>query len=263
VNDPHVERLHYAIHTDSSVSFDNPPALEWSKSEFILRLSTGTAVAQMVRHYAHEDDARAVVEPALRAYEISEAIQNGGKDYLQFRFERAEVVDQNPPSSGSSRILLTGVGAMVMVGEAVTPHLTRRAYPAPPVRFVSSADVETMWLRLRRYQQGGEPLASMAYFCLTVIEASVGPPEKGRRLRASQQYQIDIDVLNKLGDLSSDVGDAESARKWLVTKKRGYTDAESVWLPATILKMIHRLGEYAADPNMPLIPIAMSDLPQL
>ena len=53
----------------------------------------------------------------------------------------------------------------------------------------------------------------MAYFCLTVVEARSGPKGQ-KRPNAAKQLKVEPKVLSKLGELSSQVGDNQKARKW-------------------------------------------------
>jgi len=64
---------------------------------------------------------------------------------------------------------------------------------------------------------GDEPLPSMAYFCLTVLEY-----QAKNREAAAKQYAIDLKVLKKLGGLTAK-GDPMTARK--VTGTTGSTHA--------------------------------------
>ena len=67
-----------------------------------------------------------------------------------------------------------------------------RKYPSPPLDLAISPDVQTMHDRYMNYLQGREPLSSMAFFCLTVLENSAG----GRKA-AARKYQIAKRVLEK------------------------------------------------------------------
>jgi hypothetical protein len=103
----------------------------------------------------------------------------------------------------------------------------------------------------------------MAYFCLTVIEASMGAPRKGQRRRAATTYGFDPAVLDKLGDLVSDVGDAETRRKQHAKDPRPYTDAEAKWMRAVARMMMLRMGEWAFDQNKMFNVLTMNDFPDL
>ncbi len=107
----------------------------------------------------------------------------------------------------------TEIPVKLQVGTSVKVHVTHRTYPEPPSRFRESQDVEVMWLRYEGYRDGKEPLTAMAYFCLTVVEARSGPKGQ-KRPNAAKQLKVEPKVLSKLGELSSQVGDNQKARKW-------------------------------------------------
>jgi hypothetical protein len=113
-----------------------------------------------------------------------------------------------------------------------------------------------MWLRYEGYRRGKEPLAAMAYFCLTVVEA------RGGRKKVAKELNIEPELLRKLGELSSNVGDPREARK-LSGSGRAHTDREKKWLEAMVLALIRRLGEYDFDPTAKLTTVTMADLPNL
>lgn len=261
MNDPHVERLRYRIEPGERVTFENPPELVWDTPECSVTLTRDEAVVVMKDHVASEETARATVEPLLGAYELNAAILAGGTPQIRFQFVRADIVDRNPPLPGSPQVIHVGPAVLRFSAPPVTVHVTRRSYPEPPARFSVSSDVEILWSRYQAHRRGEESLTSMAYFCLTVVEASVGPGN--RRRRAAVRYNIHLDVLNHLGHLTSEVGDEDTARKWGRQVPRPHTGAEKAWINAAVLKLIHRLGDYAADPDASRVPITMQDLPQL
>ena len=101
----------------------------------------------------------------------------------------------------------------------------------------------------------------MAYFCLTVVEARSGPKGQ-KRPNAAKQLKVEPKVLSKLGELSSQVGDNQKARKF-GGSGRSHTDREERWLKETVLALIRRVGEYDSDPKAPLPALTMADLPNL
>ncbi len=57
------------------------------------------------------------------------------------------------------------------------------------------------------FLDGQEPLLSMANFCLTVLEW-----DAGGRPAAASKYNVNLEVLRKLGYLVSERGDVSTAR---------------------------------------------------
>lgn len=266
MNDPHVVRLLYRIETSDTLTFENPPPVTWETDACTITLSDGKAVAEMKSHYARPDDARAAVERLLRNYEVRAAIEAGGQSDFAFRFVSADVVDRNPPISNSRRAIEGR--ANILLGSATLTaiaHVARRRYPEPPGFFEVSRDVDDIWRRFQGYRSGREDIASMAHFCLTVVEHSVATsPGRGTlRLRAGTRYGIHRDVLDRLGRLTSNVGDARTARKRHVDEWRPHTPVERAWMEAVVLRLAERLGEYAANPTGPFGQLTMADLPKL
>jgi hypothetical protein len=91
----------------------------------------------------------------------------------------------------------------------------------------------------------------MSYFCVTLLEKFGG----GSRREAATNYRIDINVLHKLGELSSDRGGMTDARK--ATARAPLTDIERSWVEAAI----RAIGGHLAEGSD--APLTMTDLPSL
>jgi hypothetical protein len=80
------------------------------------------------------------------------------------------------------------------------------------------------------------------------------------RGKASNQYNIEFDILDNLGFVSAK-GDPIEARK---APKNGVYDPlkleEREWIIRVIKMLIHRTGEWAYDPDAPLKLITMADI---
>ena len=115
-------------------------------------------------------------------------------------------------------------------------------------------DVQSMYDRFAGYRLGKEPLASMASFCLTVLEISTG-----RRQTAAEQYRIDRAVLDQIGNLSSEKG-GPPARK-AAGLGRPLTPSDTRFLEEAIKALILRAAEVAHDPHASRAEITLTDLP--
>jgi hypothetical protein len=111
--------------------------------------------------------------------------------------------------------------------------------------------------RHRGYVEGREPLASMAYFCLTLFLTLGG----GDRDSASKRYRVDVPVLGKLSELTSVRGDRHEARKAQARPSLPLSGAERAWVEATVKSLALRLGNTRAASSLPLL--TMFDLPPL
>ena len=207
MNDPHVETLVYRLKAAPNVHYENALPIDVDYEEFSGRLESNQLICEMKMHYPHIEAARSVVEPCLRAWEVDVALRLG-RGELNFVYKDAKVIDRNPSPPGSpQKSHISGGGQITASGHA-TIGVVRRQYPHPSMLFRISPDVETLWKRYEMYLDKKEPICSMAYFCLTVIEAKA----KGR-LKASLMFSIDKRVLNKLGELTTTRGDSLTARK--------------------------------------------------
>jgi hypothetical protein len=146
-------------------------------------------------------------------------------------------------------------------GSAISElRITRSKYPDPPTVFTVTPDVETLWQRYNNYLDGKEPLPSMAYFCLTLIENKAGG--KNKRKLAEKLFRIKKPILDRLGDLTASKGNAETARK--VPDKGNITalnEKEKKWIKAVVKIFIQRMGELANIQTAKFI--TMTDLPKM
>jgi hypothetical protein len=256
MRDPHVVSLRYRLEPSKNVTFDNPQPVQSEPDECRLRLENGVLTLEMKEHFASADDAKEVVEEFLRAWEIDVALRFGSPE-IHFIFEDAEVIDRDPPLPGSSKTLhASAISAAAVIG-SLTVRVTRREYPEPPTLFRVSRDVETLWQRYQGYVDGREPLPSMAFFCLSVIEANA----RGRT-QAARKYGIHEDILKRLGELTSARGDEKTARKFAgYSTHSPLTQVEIAWVESAVKAIIRRLGEYSSTTSLP--EIHMCNLPNL
>lgn len=257
MNDPHVVSLRYSLKMDEDTSYRSPPAIAWETEVFRATLESGVLFMEMKEHHATAGDAMAAVTGSLRSWEIDVALRLG-RGSLRFEYEDAKIIDRNPPSPGSPRSGWATLQARATATAVGTSHVARARYPDPPQRFAAAPLVETMWKRFERFLDGKEPLTSMAYFCLTVIEG-----DAGSRKDAAAKYNVDLKVLSELGRLTSAVGDEETGRKYDRSGSRSHTSREKNWIEEAVKILVRRVGEYAADHAAPMAQIVMSDLPSL
>ena len=159
----------------------------------------------MKEHHATEDDACTAVEDYLRAWEFDAALRHDPGAF-KLRFVRSEIEDRNP-APGTVHALASPITATAELGVARGTVLPP-SYPAPPSTGLrSDPDVERMFNRYAKYRDRREPLTSMTYFCLNVLEESTGD-----RPKAAKRYGISKCVLDQLGNLSSIRGGSD-ARK--------------------------------------------------
>lgn len=254
----HVRALHFRLVTDGTINFDNAPPVEGETELFHFRLAHDILTMEMKTHCASIEDAKAHARPFLRGWEIDSGLRFG-PGAISFRFDSADMLD--PSAMPDQPIQLTTLERSQPMFMSVLPPPARQMshYPEPPSGFRTSPDVEMMWLRYQGYLDGGEPLQTMAYFCLTVLQ---GPAKN--RSKAAKRYGVSNSVLDELGKLSSEFGDSRTARKVPDAQNlRPLTERESRWVEAVIKALIRRVGEWAASPDAARTVLTMSDFPPL
>ena len=257
MNDPHVAALVYNVTHGDRVAYEKPEPLQYDADQFSVSIIGNVARFDMKEHFATEHEARAVVDPFIRAWVVHTSL-NEGAEMFDLVFDKSEIVDRNPPPG---TVLRPGTDRMKIQIFAPRVFVTRKFYPSPPSRFFASADVESMHDRYARFREGRETLASMAYFCLTVVEASVEEGPSSRRDRAAEAYHIHRDVLNMLGRLTDTKGGQEARKAKGASQE--FTSAERRWIEEVVKALIRRAAQLAADPEQALSQITMATLSNL
>ena len=258
VNDPSVVALHYKVEHASSIDYSRTEPLVVRDDAFDVRVEDRHVRFSMKDHFATERDARDTVDDYIRAWELDAALVMGPSAFT-LRFDRSEIEDRNP-TPGTICLQGRPLRATATLGKArvtVSPP----AYPKPPSEGLKrSPDVESMFTRYLAYREGKEPLTTMAYFCLTVLEASTGR-RRGRRAAAAKQYYISQPVLNHLGEFSSNRG-GPGARK-ADSVHHDLTEQERQFLETAVKTIIRRAAQIAFDPDARLTQITRHDLPRI
>ena len=256
MRDPHVASLTYLAIPSETASFEKAPPLQGTFGGSSFLLADGKLRIEPNIHFPEIEQAREYVEQLLNSWQIDIALRFGDPE-LSFKYETSEVIDRNPPPPGSPQTIQVQSVAMATAVGNVTLHVSRGMYPEPPTVFRINPDVETLWQRYQGYRRGHEPLPSMAYFSLTLLEAMAGG-----RPQAAKAFKISPRVLAKIGQLTSERGDASTARKYRALTSGGpLTGSEVHWIEEAVKVVIRRLGEL--DSIDKLSTIELKDLPPL
>ena len=229
--------------------------MDHEEAGFRVKIAKQQVRFEFKEHYATEDAARGAIEDYMCAWEFDAGLR-GGPNYFKLKFDHAQIEDRNPTPGV---VVLSGrpVRVEVKLGKATLTVLPP-CYPPPPSGIMLTPDVQTMYDRYMGYRQGKEPLASMAYFCLTILELST-KEERNRRKMASKMYGIELGVLDKIGHLSSERG-GQQARK-ASGKDNDLTAQGRHFLEEAIEVVIRRAAKKAHDPDGDLPEISLSDIP--
>ena len=257
MRDPHVEAVYYEIGSGEGISFGSPPVLALTNRLGTFELANGKLTICPTAHYASGEEARAVFDPFLRAWELdADLTRNIGS--IRFKYLSVHKVDRNPPEPNSGSVsIAVDAAELMLLGGSASVHITQNAYPPPPDDFRTTPEVEVAYGRWRGFRERREPLPSMAYAVLTLLESVAGS-----RREAAGTLQVDMRVLDTIGRLSSTKGDGATVRKFEAgASLQPLTGSESTWLEAAVRRLVRRLGEHAA--GAPLSLIAMKDLPTI
>jgi hypothetical protein len=256
MNDPHVDALIYRVEHGDDVNYDAAPPMKYENEVFTVRIERGDDKSKkgLVRfefktHFATVEEAQAAVEPFIWSWELSANLDHYSHQF-NLSFDDSKISDRNPNLNGTMEI---AAGVKVSVSMHGVVH--RGHFPEVPLALAVNTDVEFMYLRYKRYQEGGEPLPSMAYFCLTVLEIGAG----GRR-KAAKNYSISKDVLAEIGRLSSTRGGTEARKVGASDIEKKLTEAECRRLIAAVRHLIRRAAEIAYNPGKVYPRITMADL---
>lgn len=251
MNDPHVVALLYKIAHGPSVDYLEAEPLDHDETGFHVTIAKELVRFDFKDHYATQDAARKAIDAYIRVWELDAGLHMGPNSF-QLRFKRAHIVDRNPTPGVVSISAHFRAGAPEVT---VNVTVSRRRYPPPPSGLSLTPDVQTMYDRYMGYRQGKEPLASMVYFCLTVLQ------HPGGRRNAVNTYGIDLRVLGEVGRLSTSKG-GQKARKAL-GKDTDLSDEDRCFLEEAVKAIIRRVAETAYDPNRTFPTISMPHLSPL
>ena len=253
MNDPHVVALIYRIEHGDSIDYSKANPLVVDEPRFRLSVEDMRARFEFKVHHATAEQARDAIADYIRVWEFDATLKRGNPDSFRLRFEKPEITDRNP-TPGAIRLsgcLVGGVASMSAKLTVSTPN-----YPSPPSDLAIDPEAETMHGRYMGYRQKREPLPSMAYFCLTVLEAGAGS-----RKAAARKYGIDISVLAKIGDLTANRGGAQARKAGGVATELSHQ--EHRFLDRAVKAIVRRVAERAHAPTGVLPTISLSDLPSL
>ena len=251
MNYSNVKTLYYKVRTADGVDYDNVSPVVEETEYFEIHIDKGTVVFHLKRMVNTIEEAKALAEEYLKNWEVLIGIEHH-PDELSFTFERADIDTasdiQHTLRSGASYILVNTL-----------LRCRREKFPSRPTKFRLSPDVETMYVRYKAYKQGREPLTSMAYMCLKVLEVSAS----NKRSEAAEKFNISDNLLQKLGKLANRGGPTEVRKAPKNGKYIPLKSTEKIWMESVVKAIIRRAGEWAYEPTAKLPQLAMADFPSL
>ena len=260
MNDPHVVALLYQIEHGRGVDYGEAKPIDHEENGFRVEIANEQVCFEFKEHYETKDAARKAIEDYIRVWEFDASLREG-PNHFKLRFKRAHIEDRKPtPGVMDTSVSITSGVPKVSVMATVS-----KPYPSPPSSGLKLIpDVQTMYDRYKGYLQDREPLASMAYFCLTILVRSTkkkGNEKKTCRKLASEMYRIELEVLNKIGHLASERG-GQQARK-ASGKDNDLTYQDRRFLEEAIKAVIRRAAEKAHASDGNIQKISLSDIPSI
>src|SRR5439155_17286011 len=152
--------MHYAVGSGEGISYRDPEPLSFSSHLGDFELVDKELRIKPTEHFSEEEEARAAIEPFLRAWEI-EADLKSNFGAIRLTFERVELIDRDPPPPGSPQVIEAKAAALAFATASVSLHLTCRRYPQPPQTFRATPEVQHAYRRWIAFRSGKEPLQSM------------------------------------------------------------------------------------------------------
>lgn len=260
MNDPHVVALLYRIEHDNSVDYSEAKRIEYEEGLFCVTVEDNGVRFELKDHYATENAARDMVESYVLCWELEAALREQPGQF-KLRYNRAEIIDRNPPppETGEVRISALPIKGTVSISRPSATVTTPKPYPSPPSGVTldpHDPDALTMLNRYKGYLEDKEPMAGMAYFCLTMLEGHLC----SGRLAAAKTYGIDKNVLGMIGNLTANRGGRGTARKASGIGS-DLTGEEARFLDEAVKAIILRVAQVAYDPQKCCPKITLSDLP--
>lgn len=251
MNDPHVVALIYKIVHGPDTHYDNPTPVEYEAKDFSVKIENEIVRFEMKNHCTNKEEAQNFLDEYIQAWEVSAGFDLGPSAF-NLKYDGIEIVDRKSTPEMSKREIHNTLDLRdTLQIKRIYGH-----YPPPPTYEIKvTCDVRSMFDRFQGYRSGKESLASMAYFCLTVLESSVG------RKKAAENYHIEQSILGEIGRLSSNKG-GENARK-AIGRGTNFSNQDCLFLEEAIKKIIIRVGEKEKNPNKPLPQISLSGLKKI
>ena len=244
-----VVALTYQIKHEPSIDYGRAEPLDHEDPGFRIRVEDERVRFEFKDHYSTEREARKAIEGYVRQWEFTAGLR-WGPDVFSLKFLDSEIEHRNPQPGVLPPISIRSGAPQI----SITLRRGLPCYPQPPSGVKLTPDVESMYGRYMGYRQGKEPLTSMAYFCLTVLE-------KMGAKKVATEYRISRNVLDQIGRLSSRKGGSQARKADGISDS--LTTQEARFLEESTKALIERVAQWSYEPNCDYPKITLSDLPHL
>jgi len=234
---PRVVDLTYRVVSASSHRYSETAELVGNHHGFRFKIADAVATFLPSAHFPSDADARAALEPPLRAWELDAELKHGIAA-LKFAFLAAHT-EHSPPQPGV--VTLRGVASMA-VAEQLRMVVTYRSYPPPPLDFAIDDCVQDIAEQYSRATQAPHTLLKNAYAILARLNF-----EYGSHSKAADALGISSAVLKEVQKLASNRGTDAEVRKFTANVPRmPLTEQERSWIARVLEIIVRRTGAVAA-----------------
>lgn len=201
---PRLIALTYRIDSAAGYQYGENSALDGTLPGFVYRLRRREAVFFPTEAFGSENDARARLEPLLRSWELSAALQYQ-RGVIEFRFMGSQIQRESPRPG---TIELHG-SAMAISGGSATMTLTFAGpHPSPPTAFATDEFVLTLVDLVLIAQETPRVLLYMAYSATTCLKARYGDFNT-----AAAALGIAAKIFSRINELAHTLGEGAERRK--------------------------------------------------
>lgn len=232
---PHVVWLLYAVSSNPAYQMGEAVVREGELDGFRFRVTRKEAMFTATRHFSSVEDARAVLDPQLKAWELSAALEHA-PGVLEFEFRQPSVLDR-PLAPGELR------GTVMMIfGGKVTPSVQINSVPPPPPAFVMSPMVAALAELYKLSRRAPDTLLHAAYAMTTCVEHYTGGEAEAARLIGMSRT-----AFAKINELASTRGEGAQVRKFNPgAPPKPLSGREREWLERMLKLVVERAGAAAA-----------------
>jgi hypothetical protein len=151
MKDPHVQSLYYSVVHPKNVHYEKAEPISRDTPAFTVRIENGRCEVTMKTHHATVGSARAEVEPFLRAWEMTAALEFVPQE-LRFFFHDYKIIDRDALEQPPRKTVRSTVNVPI---EIVPQHVTRSKYPEPPTGIARDTTVDLMFREYCHYRYTG------------------------------------------------------------------------------------------------------------
>lgn len=251
-----IESLIFKLEISDRYSFVSPPMQSFILNEIEFNLDDGILTAVFKKPIDTLDEARKLVDPILRNWEVLANIELP-KSKFSFDIIDVKTINLDPSPDPNVREAAGFVFTKSEFHGTGVAHSDLNEYPTPPIFFVTDAIVDTLNYRYNQFFEGKDKLQSMGYFCYTLLKTRFHWDTM-----LEKELRVSHTVIKMLARLTSENGDFTQARKVTKLTMTPLTNSESFWIMDCVKKLIIRLGEYNSGVR-DFSELNMSNLPKL